>query len=227
MDAVRILGPHSMRLGHYATLSAMFRRPPSKPCRARRRDGGHCGNRAVRGKNVCRIHGGLSPGRQGPRDVEHMRKVRAGSQRWYLARRVDKAAGLPVRRMGRIPGRRRGEPIEVSRARVVVNDAIAARVAAPFGELPMSDKLRSLTNKALDTFDRVLDMPADEDPDRQLKIVRLQLEAAISVTNTQIKVDDAELRAEQRADWLELLRAKMEAARAELPAPASRKEPKL
>jgi hypothetical protein len=202
--------------------SAMLRRPPAKPCRARRHDGGHCGNRAVRGKNVCRIHGGLSPGRQGPRDAEHMRKVRAGSQRWYLARRVDKAAGRPVVRMGRIRGRRRGEPIEVSRARVVVNDAIAARVAAPFGELPMSDKLRSLTNKALDTFDRVLDMPADE----AMKIVRLQLEAAISVTNTQIKVDDAELRAKQRENWLELLRAKMEAARAELPAPRQEKEPK-
>jgi hypothetical protein len=79
----------------------------------------------MKGKRVCKFHGGLSPGRQGPRDPEHLRKLREGSQRWYAERRARKAAGLPVRRMGRIPGRRRWEPIAISRVRAMVNHEMA------------------------------------------------------------------------------------------------------
>jgi len=104
----------------------MFYRPAAKRCRAHRHDGGVCRNWAVRGKNVCRLHGGLSPGRQGPRDAEHMRKLRSGSQRWYAFRQARKAGGLPIRRMGRIPGRRNWEPIEVSRARASAKDEMKA-----------------------------------------------------------------------------------------------------
>src|SRR6476646_5784135 len=106
----------------------MLRLPP-KRCRARRHGGAACGNWAMKGKRVCKFHGGLSPGRQGPRDPEHLRKLREGSQRWYAERRARKAAGLPVRRMGRIPGRRRWEPIQISQVRAMVNQEMAKLLA--------------------------------------------------------------------------------------------------
>jgi len=121
-------GPRRMRLGDYRRTCSMLKPLLPQRCRARTHGGYPCSKHAVPGKRVCRWHGGLSPGRQGPRDAEHMRKVRAGSQRWYAERRARKAAGLPVRRMGRIPGRRKWEPIEISRARASVEDQIRALV---------------------------------------------------------------------------------------------------
>src|SRR6266478_3939133 len=95
-----------------------YRRPR---CQARTHAGDPCRLSAVPGKRVCRYHGGLSTGWRGPRD---MTAARAGRIRWLAARDEAKAAGLPVPRLGRIPRRRKYEPIEISRARAMVRDEI-------------------------------------------------------------------------------------------------------
>jgi hypothetical protein len=80
--------------------------------------------------------------------------------------------------MGRIPGRRRHEPLEISRVRAMVNQEMA------------------------------------------------KLDVAQSITATRIKVDDAGLRHQQREDWLETLREKMEPAEAKLPKRRQEQNPK-
>jgi hypothetical protein len=195
----------------------MLRRLPAQRCQARTHGGYPCGKYAVRGKRVCRWHGGMSPGRQGPRDAEHMRKLREGSQRWYAERRARKAAGLPVPRMGRIPGRRPSEPIEISRVRRDVKEQMAATVKEG-GEIV--DLMERLRLKALQTLQHVLDLPNSLDEfggdhlmhDRRL---RLQANAARSFVANAIKVDATRFRA-QHEGWLEAFNKKLAEAEAKL-----------
>src|SRR5690242_21529449 len=65
---------------------------------------------------------------------------------------------------GRIPGRRKGEPIEVSRARAMVKQEVAnlpARMERPFAELEPPEMLDALTPKALCKMAEILDLPTD------------------------------------------------------------------
>src|ERR1700680_5087794 len=59
-----------------------------------RRDGEPCGHWAVRGKNVCRLHGGLSTGWRGQRSDDHLAAMHRGRERWLVHRMERKAAGL-------------------------------------------------------------------------------------------------------------------------------------
>src|SRR6266550_3757371 len=105
-----------------------------------------CRYPAVRGQRVCRLHGGLSTGWRGQRSLRHLESMHRGRQRWLVHRMERKAAGLPVVRIGRLPGRRLGEPIEISRARVAVMDEIKRLPAVPdvpFEEMNNAERLNA------------------------------------------------------------------------------------
>src|SRR6266704_6451220 len=90
-----------------------------------------CHYPAGRGQRVCRFHGGLSTGWRGPRSDDHIASMHLGRSRWIVDRMARKAAGLPVARMGRLPGRRKWEPIEICRARAALMDEIKELPAVP------------------------------------------------------------------------------------------------
>src|ERR1700720_1889497 len=115
----------------------------SRRCHAHNRQGELCGNPVVRGKNVCRLHGGHLKGWRGQRSDDHLAAMHRGRQRWLVHRMERKAAGLPVVRIGRLPGRRPGEPIEISRARVAVMGQIASLpvISKPFNEMTQAEML--------------------------------------------------------------------------------------
>jgi hypothetical protein len=102
----------------------------------------------------------------------------------------------------------------------------------PWQEMSQAQKFDALTVMALDEAGRIFNLPNEPaaleplGPD-PVRVMRAKLEMAQTVMATRVRVDDTALRAEQHENWLELLRAKMEAARAELPAPRQEKEPKL
>jgi len=154
-----------------------------------------------------------------------MRKLRAGSQRWYAERRARKAAGLAVVRMGRLPGRRKNEPIQISRARAAMDDIVKRLPVAgdePFEAMPVAEQFDALRRDALLKMREVLHLPTDLatlDGDRmaQHRRYRLQLEAAQTIINGSIKLDDASLRHQQHEDWLEAFNKKLDEAQAKLP----------
>src|SRR5437762_10673563 len=119
----------------------------SSRCQAHNRKGELCGNPAVRGKNVCRLHGGHLQGWRGQRSLRHLESMHRGRQRWLVHRMERKAAGLPVVRIGRLPGRRPGEPVEISRARAAVMDEkkLLPVVLKPLAEMDHAEKLDHAT----------------------------------------------------------------------------------
>src|SRR6266571_9040989 len=86
-----------------------------------------------------------------------------GRQRWLVHRMERKAAGLPVVRIGRLPGRRPGEPIEISRARAAVMDEkkLLPAVLKPLAEMDHAEKLDHATGLALDETIYVLNLPRE------------------------------------------------------------------
>src|ERR1700730_3659740 len=113
---------------------------------------GYCQRYPVRGRARCRFHGGLSTGAC----VLRARGVTAaveGRRRWLDRMRRAKAIGLIGKIPGgRIPGRRTGEPIEISRARTMIRDEIKGLPALadrPLAELEPAELLDALTPKAL------------------------------------------------------------------------------
>jgi hypothetical protein len=119
---------------------------------------------------------------------------------------------LPVPRFGRIPGRREGEPIEISRARAAMKDEIATLQE---GDAAHFDRLRG---KALRTIEYVLDLPNSlEDLGGDLMMqhrrVRMQLDAAQSVVADAIKIDEASLHHVEHTDKIDILMKKLRAVK--------------
>lgn len=118
----------------------------------------------------------------------------------------------------RIKGRRKWEPIAISRARVIVNREIAeAKNAA-------ADLFDELRVKSLEVVKNVLELPNDlehfnGDHLAHHRRISLQLGAAQRHIEQTIRVDETQLRTEQAANWMDLLRQKMETAQAKLPKP--------
>jgi hypothetical protein len=196
-------------------------------CGARLKQGhGHCRRWPVHGRTRCRLHGGLSTGPRVYR-ARDMSAAIAGRRRWLERMKRAKAEGriakIPT---GRIPGRRKGEPIEVSRARAAMKREMAnlpAQVDRPFAELKPPEMLDALTPKALCKMAEILDLPTDLEAlggDRvmQHRVYRLQADVAQSITAARIKVDDASLRHQQHEDWMEGFNKKLAEAEAKLQA---------
>src|SRR5262249_26302654 len=195
-------------------------------CGARlKQGGGHCLKWPVRGRTRCRLHGGLS---MGPRvyRTRDMSAAIAGRRRWLERMKRAKAEGRIAKiPSGPIPGRRRGEPLEVSRARAIVKREIAnlsARTDKPFAQLEPPEMLDALTPKALCKMAEILDLPTDLDSlggDKmaQHRRCRLQAEVAQSITAARIKLDDASLRHQRHDGWLEAFNKKLDEAQAKLP----------
>jgi hypothetical protein len=144
-----------------------------------------------------------------------MTAARAGRIRWLAARREAKAAGLPVPRMGRIPGRRRGEAIEVSRARVAVKDELRGLAAVkPVAETDHAEMFDHLTGLALREAVDIFNLPTDPDALKPLgldaqKVKRMKMEMAQSIMATRVKVDEGSLRHQERGDLIELWREEL------------------
>src|SRR5262249_40182056 len=158
--------------------------------------GGHCLRWPVRGRTRCRLHGGLSTGPRVHRSRD-MSAAIAGRRRWLERMKRAKAEGRIAKiPCGPIPGRRKWEPIEVSRARAMVKQEMAnlpARTDRPFAQLEPPQMLEALTPKALCKMAEILDLPTDLDSfggDRtmQHRVYRLQADVAQSITATRIKV---------------------------------------
>jgi hypothetical protein len=146
--------PRSMGLQTLAQSRLVSDAMPRRRCGARLHGGGgYCRRYPVRGKSRCRLHGGLSTGWRGPRP---MQPAWEGARRWHASRRARKAAGLSVPRFGRIPSRRKWEPIEISRARARVKDDI--HHLKRDGKAEAFDRLDL---KALRLIEQVLDLPND------------------------------------------------------------------
>src|SRR5690348_8069658 len=201
--------------------------PIARPrCGARlKQGGGHCRKWPVRGRTRCRLHGGLSTGPRVYR-ARDMSAAAAGRRRWLERMKRAKAEGRIAKiPCGRISGRRKGEPIEVSRARAMVKREMAklpARMERPFAELNPPEMLEALTPKALCKMAEILDLPTDLDSlggdvMLQHRRYRLQAEVAQSITAARIKVDDASLRHQQHDYWLEAFNKKLAEAEAKLP----------
>jgi hypothetical protein len=175
-----------------------------------------CHYPAVRGQRVCRFHGGLSTGWRGQRSARHLESMYRGRAQWLERRMARKALGLPVERIGRLPGRRPGEPIEVSRARAAVMDKkkLLPLVLKPLAEMNHAEKLDHATSLALDETLYVLNLPREPDALKVMgldaqKTQRMKMEVAQSVIATRAKVDDATLRHEVESDRLALMRERM------------------
>jgi hypothetical protein len=126
-----------------------------------------------------------------------------------------KAAGLPVVRIGRLPGRRPGEPIEISRARAAVMDEkkLLPVVLKPLAEMNHAEKLDHATSLALDETIYVFNLPREPDALKAMgldvqKVARMKMEVAQSVITTRVKVDDGTLRHEEHTDLISVLREK-------------------
>src|SRR5580704_530387 len=137
----------------------------SRRCHAHNRKGELCGNPVVRGKNVCRLHGGHLKGWRGQRSDDHLASMHRGRERWLVHRMERKAAGLPVVRIGRLPGRRKGEPVMESRARAAVMDKkkLLPVVSKPLAEMNHAEKLVHATGLALDEIINVFNLPQEPD----------------------------------------------------------------
>jgi hypothetical protein len=118
---------------------------------------------------------------------------------------------------GRIPGRRRGEPIEISRARAMIRDEIKGLPALadrPLAELEPAELLDALTPKALCKLGEILDLPTDLDAlggDMLMQHRRycLQANVAQSITATRAKIDEASLRHVEHTDKIGVLMEKL------------------
>ena len=97
-------------------------------------------------------------------------------------------------------------------------------------ELPVSldgedaARFARLRGKALAKVEHILDLPKDlenfaGDQLMQHRRLRIQLDAAQSVIADAIKVNENALHAQERQDWLDMLRERMEQAQAKLPKP--------
>ena len=166
---------------------------------------------ALTGKAVCWHHGGRSNGgNYGPRDLTAMY---AGRARWWAQWREN-----GDRNLFSVKGRRRWEPIEIARARLRVNEEIAAieaRAAEPGTPAAMFDELRLLSLKMAR---HILTLPngLDDfggDADQQHKRLVLQARMTESIISDSIKVDDNALRHQERADTLSLIRERMAAVK--------------
>ena len=84
-----------------------------------------------------------------------------------------------------------------------------------------ADKLAALNDRALDKWAEILALPSGPDdwPDTltRLRVLRLQNEATQSIVKATIRVDDSQLRAQQREDTMALLAKKMMEAEKKLP----------
>jgi len=92
----------------------------------------------------------------------------------------------------------------------------------PFEAMPVAEQFDALRRDALLKMREVLHLPTDLatlDGDRmaQHRRYRLQLEAAQTIINGSIKLDDASLRHQQHEDWLEAFNKKLDEAQAKLP----------
>jgi len=108
---------------------------------------------------------------------------------------------------------------------------LPAQMDRRFAELEPAEMLDALTPKALCKIAEILDLPTDLDSlggDKMMqhRRYRMQAEVAQSITATRIRVDDASLRHQEREDWLETLREKMQRAEAKLPKPRQEQNPK-
>src|ERR1051326_4060312 len=112
--------------------------------------------------------------------------------------------------MGRIPGRRKWEPLMVARARASVKDEMEAIVEQSNAELSTFTRMRL---KWLEFREQVLDLPNKlEDfsdvPDPHLaqnRRLRLQLDVANAYVSDAITVDDQAFRAQQHEGTMALL----------------------
>jgi hypothetical protein len=189
----------------------------SRICTAHsKRDGLPCHAPAMKGKSVCRHHGGKAGRPRGTGVAAGARGPgRAGNEASRAAltrRRADKAAGVPVVRMGRIPGRRKGEPIEISRARVAVDDQLARLENDDASEFAVIKK------DALRVAKLVLRLPNDlesfqgtpvQQEVMQHKRLTLQAHMAESVLADAIKIDEAGLRHVEHTDKIDILMQKL------------------
>jgi hypothetical protein len=121
-----------------------------------------------------------------------------------------------VVRMGRIPGRRKGEPIEISRARVAVDDQLARLENDDASEFAVIKK------DALRVAKLVLRLPNDlesfqgtpvQQEVMQHKRLTLQAHMAESVLADAIKIDEAGLRHVEHTDKIDILMEKLRAVK--------------
>jgi hypothetical protein len=129
--------------------------------------------------------------------------------------------------MGRIPGRRKWEQIQISRARALAINEISeaekkrSEAVTLFGELGL---------QALRVVHHILTLPNDRDSfDSDLahhRRLTLQANAAQSLVANAIKVDDAPFRDREREDWLESFNKRLDEAQAKLLKPRQEQNPR-
>lgn len=118
-------------------------------------------------------------------------------------------AGIYVRGPGRARGRK-CEPVEFSRARVIVKSHLALVEASTDAQI--FDRLRL---KALKIAENILDLPNDldtfdEDHAAHHKRLVLQARMAESIIADSIKIDEGALRHQDRRDLLDTIKERLE-----------------
>jgi hypothetical protein len=176
----------------------------------------------MRGKTVCRLHGGKGGARKAPRTKANTvtRPAIEASLAERAQRRADKAAGLPVRRMGRPKGARWGETNAISRARAALTDETKGLPAVPdipFERMQDADQLHYLSRRGrqsmLDIFNlpnKLEDFADARDPyHAHNQRLRLQSDLAQNLLHAQIKIDEAGLRHVEHTDKIDILMQKL------------------
>jgi hypothetical protein len=185
----------------------------------------------MRGKTVCRLHGGKGGARKAPRTNANTvtRPAIEASLAERAQRRADKAAGLPVRRMGRPKGARWGETNAISRARAALTDETKGLPAVPpdgangvpFERMQDADQLYYLSRRGrqsmLDIFNlpnKLVDFADARDPHHaHNQRLRLQSDLAQNLLHAQIKVDETSLHHVEHTDKIDILMQKLRAVK--------------
>jgi hypothetical protein len=188
---------------------------PARRCGVKLRNReGYCRAWPIKGRTVCRTHGGLNL--TGPKTPEGWARTLAGSQRWYENQRELKRLGI-IKRIPR--GWTRTRPggtyhhylVDTARKELARMKAEDARVLAEYeGELPAgaesnAQRLEKQLGLAFDVTEKILAAEVEVTEENK-GLLRIQKETAVDIIRTNVKVADQRLRSRELDALPELLR---------------------
>jgi len=175
------------------------------------------------GKRRCRLHGGCSTG---PRDW----RANVTAMWWGRKRYIERlhAQGLKApggRPSGRWWKRPADERERILREMADTIDKLPAPPAKPIEQWSLPELLNDTARRGLIQLHGIISQPLklkqspDDrlDPD-ELRLQRLVGELGLGADKLLARVQETDLREQERAGWLELLRARIVEAEATLPA---------
>src|SRR5215471_14842465 len=191
-------------------------------CGARTRSGGRCRRRSLAGKRRCRLHGGRSTG---PRDWRANVNAMWWGRKRYIERRHAQGLKAPGGRpSGRWWKRPADERERILREMADTIDKLPAPPAKPIEQWSLPELLNDTARRGLIQLHGIISQPLKlkQAPDdrldpEELKLQRLVGELGLGADKLLARVQESELYHEQRQDWLEMLRQRMEEAEKRLP----------